>query len=484
MKRPLIIILACLLLGVAEADAQSQRSSRKPQKTENTKNTKSSSTKKKGSKSNNSKNNTKKKKNAETNSTKSLQDEQKTIKAEIDKTKKQIDENKQSTLQQLNSLDQLKGEITITTGNINSLTQEVRIIEGQEKTAADSIAYLEENIARLKKECGRSLRDSRKNRRSLSEFDLIFSSSTFHQALKRTGRIRQANEKAVERTRQLKESIARLNEQKQKLTELRMLHTDKLADLSRENASLLSKQKETQTLVADLKRQGSALQQALLEKQKRAKALDEEITRLIAEEKCKAEEARKKEEARKAEEARKKEQQRKDQAGKTKTDPKPGQEQTQTNDKPLTGAGKATAQLGGTFASNKGGLIFPVAGKYNIVSYFGRNQHEDLPNVEIDNSGIDILTQPGVSARAVFDGMVSMIVNLGGSHNVVMVRHGEYITVYSNIKTPAVKKGDTVKAGQNIGTIYTDTADNNRTILHFEVRKETQKLNPLQWVKR
>lgn len=484
MKKTLIIIVACLLIWAVPTDAQSRKSSRKPQKTETTKNTKSSSGQKKGTKTNSAKKTSGNKKESAPKNSKTLQNEQKNIKAEIDKTKKQIDENKQSTLKQLNSLDQLKGEIAVTTGNINNLTKEVHTIESQEKTASDSITALEETIARLKKECGRSLRDNRKNRRSLSEFDLIFSSSTFHQALKRSGRIRQANEKAMERTRLLKESISRLDEQRQRLTELRQQHNDKLADLSKENATLLSKQKETQTLVADLKKQGSALQQALIEKKKRMKALDDEITRLIAEEKRKAEEARRKEEARKAEEARKKEQQRKDQAGKTKTDRKPNQTQTPTDNKPLTGAGKATAKLGGTFASNKGGLMFPVAGKYNIVSYFGRNQHEDLPNVEIDNSGIDILTQPGTSARAVYDGMVSMIVNLGGSHNVVMVRHGEYITVYSNIKTPSVKKGDAVKAGQNIGIIYTDAADNNRTILHFEVRKETQKLNPLQWVKR
>lgn len=518
--RPLILILACLMLSITESEAQTTKPSGKPKTTVNTQNQKSTGKTQKptGNKSQKStgktstrtgKNNSKsavnqqkktnkqnKKSTGQTNnttkapSTQTLQNEQKTIKAEIAQTKKQIDENKQSTLQQLNNLDQLKGEIRNTTTSINNLTQEVRTIEGQEKKAIDSIASLETKVERLKKESAKSLRDSRKTRQNMSDLNLIFSSKSFYQALKRTGRIRQANERALRLKSDLEETITQLNEQKQKLAELRQQHSDKLSDLSKENATLLSKQKQTQTLVSDLKKKGNSLQQALVEKQKRMKALDNEITRLIAEEKRRAEEARKKEEARKAEEARKKEQQRKDDAKKAQDEKNddskvagPGRVISE-KPKPLAGAAEATSKLTGTFASNKGRLLFPVSDKYNIVSFFGRNQHEDLPNVEIDNSGIDILVQPGANARAVFDGVVSMIVNLGGSHNVVMVRHGEYITVYSNIKTASVKKGDTVKAGQAIGTIYTDAADNNRTILHFEVRKETQKLNPLLWVKR
>ncbi len=513
--RLLLSLLACLLIGTAAIDAQSTKSSKKPQKTESTQGGKSTGkTQKpksqtaqksngktqKATNSQGAKNTGKQQKNTKKQNSKpsgkpkatnapksqqSLQNEQKNIKAEIAQTKKQIDENKQSTQKQLNSLDQLKGEIRITTNNINNLTNEVNTIQTQEKETADSITQLEAKVEQLKKESAKSLRDSRRNRQSLSELNLIFSSKTFFQALKRSSRIHQANQRAEERSKQLKETIDQLNSQKIRLAELKQQHSEKLTDLSKENATLLSKQKQTQALVADLKKQGNALQQALLEKQRRMKALDDEITRLIAEEKRKAEENRRKEEA------RKKEQQRKEDAAKkskeTKNDGKATSDPANSkpaNEKPVAGAAEATSQLTGTFASNKGKLMFPVAGKYNIVSYFGRNQHEDLPNVEIDNSGIDILTQPGTQARAVFDGVVSMIVNLGGSLNVVMVRHGEYITVYSNIKTASVKKGDKVKAGQNVGTIYTDASDNNRTVLHFEVRKETQKLNPLQWVKR
>lgn len=139
--------------------------------------------------------------------------------------------------------------------------------------------------------------------------------------------------------------------------------------------------------------------------------------------------------------------------------------------------------LSGSFSSNKGRLLFPVAGKYNVVGRFGRSRHADLSRVEIDNPGIDIEIPAGGNARAVYDGMVSSIFFMDGYHNIVMVRHGEYLTVYANIDRLSVKKGDRVAAGQTLGHVYSDTSDNNRTILHFEVRRERDKLNPLEWVK-
>ncbi|MDE6693562.1 MAG: hypothetical protein K2K05_09280, partial [Muribaculaceae bacterium] len=261
MKRPIIIALICLLSGILCMDAQSQKSSANTRKTTTAqtqkstakagKNTGTQTQKSSGkagkstnsqrhkttgkaqkSKNGNAQKSTGKGKSTTQQSTTSLQSEQKTIKAEIAQTKKDIDANKKSTMKQLNALDQLKGEITISTNNINNLTQEVRTIEIQEKEATDSIAILESKIGRLRNESARSLRDNRKNRRTMSELNLIFSSTSFHQALKRSGRIRQVNKKTTDRTEELKESIRQLNEQRQRLGTLRQQHSDRLADLS------------------------------------------------------------------------------------------------------------------------------------------------------------------------------------------------------------------------------------------------------------
>ncbi len=125
----------------------------------------------------------------------------------------------------------------------------------------------------------------------------------------------------------------------------------------------------------------------------------------------------------------------------------------------------------------------PVVGRYAIVSKFGTNTYRDLSKVQVTNLGIDIEATPGSSARSVFEGTVTAVVRIDGHHNVVLVRHGEYITVYAGIDKLAVRKGDKVKTGQTLGTIYVDAEDDNRAVLHFEVRRETQKLNPTEWVR-
>ena len=139
--------------------------------------------------------------------------------------------------------------------------------------------------------------------------------------------------------------------------------------------------------------------------------------------------------------------------------------------------------LSGSFESNKGRLLFPVSGQYKIVKPFGRHQHPELKYVQTDNGGIDIEVPFGTNARAVFDGKVSAIFRQDGFNTIVMVRHGNYLTIYVNLSEIYVSNGETVKANQNIGKIFADPNDDNRTILHFEVRKEREKLNPQLWVK-
>ena len=139
--------------------------------------------------------------------------------------------------------------------------------------------------------------------------------------------------------------------------------------------------------------------------------------------------------------------------------------------------------LSGSFESNKGNLLFPVPGKYRIVKPFGRQKHPELKYVETDNGGIDIEVPGGTTARAVFEGKVTGIFKPDGYNTVVLVRHGNYITVYANLASITVKPGQMVKTGETIGTIFADPDDDNNAILHFEIRKEREKLNPTLWVK-
>ena len=106
-----------------------------------------------------------------------------------------------------------------------------------------------------------------------------------------------------------------------------------------------------------------------------------------------------------------------------------------------------------------------------------------MPKVETNNAGIDIEASKGASVKVVFDGEVSQIFKLAGYNNVIVVRHGDYVTVYANIALLNVKKGDKVKTGQSLGTLYIDKADGDRSVLHFELRKEKEKEDPELWLR-
>jgi septal ring factor EnvC (AmiA/AmiB activator) len=132
------------------------------------------------------------------------------------------------------------------------------------------------------------------------------------------------------------------------------------------------------------------------------------------------------------------------------------------------------------FASNQGKLPWPVA-KGKISGAFGKQEHPTVKNVFIENNGIDFKTMSGTSARSVFEGTVISIFNLPTTHTCIIIKHGEYFTVYSNILNASVKVGDKVATKQAIGSVYTDPEDNS-TKLHMELWKGKEKINPALWL--
>jgi septal ring factor EnvC (AmiA/AmiB activator) len=139
----------------------------------------------------------------------------------------------------------------------------------------------------------------------------------------------------------------------------------------------------------------------------------------------------------------------------------------------------ADKKLTGSFESNRGKLPVPVTGPYLLTSRYGINYVEGLKNVKFNNHGVDVRGQEGCSARAVFDGTVSFIFEHSGNY-IVMVRHGQYISAYFNLATLKVKKGDKVKIHQSLGTVAADASGNHT--MQFQLRKDTQSLNPELWI--
>ncbi|MDR2520397.1 MAG: M23 family metallopeptidase [Bacteroidales bacterium OttesenSCG-928-I14] len=125
---------------------------------------------------------------------------------------------------------------------------------------------------------------------------------------------------------------------------------------------------------------------------------------------------------------------------------------------------------------------FPISGEYQIISHFGHQQYKNMKNIQHDNNGIDIKIDKATNAKSIFDGIITNIFSFTECQNSIMVRHGSYIALYSFLDQIFVKKGERVKTGQNIGTVYTDQKKGNLTILHFELWEENVKLNPELWL--
>jgi len=134
-------------------------------------------------------------------------------------------------------------------------------------------------------------------------------------------------------------------------------------------------------------------------------------------------------------------------------------------------------RLSGNFESNRGHLPMPITGGYRIVSGFGQNSVDGLRGVRLDSKGINIKGQSGAQARSVFDGDVCAVFNIGGVMG-VMVRHGSYISVYTNLSSVSVRRGQKVSTRQILGSVNADG------ILHFQLRKGSAAQNPARWLGR
>ena len=150
------------------------------------------------------------------------------------------------------------------------------------------------------------------------------------------------------------------------------------------------------------------------------------------------------------------------------------------------GGGYAMTQkekvVAGGFLKNKGLLMWPTKG--TITGKFGKHAHPVLKDVVINNKGIYITAVPGSKANCIYDGVVSQCFSVPGSNNAVIVRHGNYLTVYANLTEMYVKKGDNIKRGAAIGKIYQDPDNKNKATLFFQIWKEKELLNPQLWLRK
>lgn len=384
---------------------------------------------------------------------------------EIKQTRQAINENTRKTRQNLDRLNNLDAQISRQESTISSLSTRLDTINTRISYSEDSIAAIEAQVAQLRSELREDLRGMRSHRRRVNSLAFIFSAQDFNTASHRYSYLRQLRTARSRKIAALRDALALLDARRAALLTLRQQHSSTLTQLNMARQMMETQQGQARQLARQLSAEGRSLQQILAEKRRRAQQLDAELNRIIEAE------------AQAAAAAERKRQQRNNTAS-TSGNTSSGNSGRQTGGK--TGTAEADRRLSGPFSSNKGRLLFPVAGNYTITGTFGRSTRHGMA---IDNSGIDISVAPGTKARAVFDGTVTSVFMMPTYHNVVIIRHGGYLTVYAGLTGITIAKGQQVRSGQNIGTIWTNPDADNRTELHFEVRHERTKLNPLQWVR-
>jgi len=336
--------------------------------------------------------------------------------------------------------------IRITNQQANLLTREIN-------ANLTSIEQLRNELSTLKEDYAKMIVKSYKSKSQQSRLMFMLSSENFLQAYKRAQYMKQytthrkrQGERIKSKTEQLQELNLTLLEQKkdkEALVAENRIAKDKLAE----------EKKIQEGLVASLLQDENKYVKQIRGKQKEADRLDREIDRLIKEAIAAAnKEAAAKKGTRKA-------------ASLSSFDLTP-----------------EAAALATSFKNNKGKLSWPVA-KGRVLNAFGRRRHPQFPNVTQNFSGVEIITEGNAKARAVFKGEVMQVQQLKGANKAVYIRHGNYITIYSNLASVTVKKGDQIRTKQEIGSVFTHPTT-GRTLLKFFIYQDTKKMNPADWIYR
>jgi murein hydrolase activator len=410
-------------------------------------------------------------------SKKDLEKRKNQLQKEIEQSNKLLTETQKNKKSSLNQLVALNNKITKREEIINTISFEIKVLEGQIEDNQTEIAKLELELSQLKEEYALMIYYAYKNRSAYDKLMFLFSSKDFNQAYKRLRYFQQYSDYRKVQAEIIENTKSAIVAQNTQLATRRADMNNLLESKEMEKQKLSKEKSEKESMVSELQKKEKQLKDDLKKKQNDAKKLNDAIKRIIEEELRKAREEAAKAAAAKAKaeaEKKAKESGKPVDAKSIETPSKP------VEDKPMKFYLTPEAEkLSNTFASNQSKLPWPVTEGF-ISGYFGEHDHPVLKGIKIKNNGIDITTKKNAVTRAVFEGEVSGVASIPDAGKVVIIRHGEYLTVYSNLEEIYVKKGDKVKTKQNIGVLMTD--EDNRSELHFEIWKGSVILNPTQWI--
>tara|TARA_B100000900_G_scaffold347860_1_gene313268 strand:- start:11551 stop:12807 length:1257 start_codon:yes stop_codon:yes gene_type:complete len=389
-----------------------------------------------------------------------LQDKKEKLQNEIKLTNDLLNEAKKEKNKSINTLSTLNSNIAARNEMISTLGIEIGLYAKRIQQLEQEVFITEESIIKkqselqsLKEEYAKLVYHAYQNRGAYDRLAFIFSAHGFYQAYKRIkyfqqySQFRQQQVKLIEeKEAELEMELLYLKQNKAMLLVEKNQKTKALGNTEIEKQQLYSERVEQQSLVNVLAKQEKQLKTELKTKEQQAKALDAQIRKIIEEEIRKAKEA----------------------AASTGT--------------PSFSMTPDQKELAENFTTNKGTLPWPVE-RGVITEHFGKQKHPVLTGIETYNNGIKITTEKGASARVIFDGTISRILNIPGAGKAIIVSHGDYFSVYNNLSDVFVIAGQSIKTKQEIGLVSTNYST-NETITELQIWKGNKKLNPAQWLYR
>lgn len=419
------------------------------------------------------------------------------MQSKIKRTEVELSRIRQSSAAEQQRLKLIAQQVAQRQQMIALIGEEITALERQIDSLGGEMARLRTRERHLLEQYVRSLKAMQQRDTSSDQLLFVFSASSLDEAMLRqrflsgyaiaTSRATSEIKETRRGIEQVQAEVNASHEQKSKLLELR----------TSERQALEQEASKRKAQVATLRGTEQKLSKSLESQRRQAQQLEAQIQRQIATEMAAAEErARKERERARTKQAQSAKPTRGKASGTSAPDTSGGSASHATEDdssqpkksKSAVSGGYAMnaeeRKLSGSFAQNRGRLPMPVRGRYDLVRRFGLQQHDEHARVQVSSGGIDLRVYADKSAYVVFDGVVSSVFVTPGYGQSVIIRHGNYLTVYANLSSVRVSRGQRVKMGQTLGTISSAGDVHRANILHFQLWHERSKLNPERWVKR
>lgn len=412
-----------------------------------------------------------------------LKKEQQRLEKKISNTRSLLDKTKNNTEASLNELQLIENQIKFREELVMNFDNQVRGADVKVKEKDSEIKDLQAKLTRLKEQYKRLLLYAYKHRNKFGRLMFIFSSTNYNEAIKRTNyleRIADIQKKQFLIIRQhqslITEEISTIKKEKEYKMQI-------LDEKKREKASIELDKRKQEASYRKFKQEETKLLAQLKEDEKKKEVLKQKISAAIQKEIADAEAKRKK--AEEAAAAAKKKSTPAETSGNSSATSTSGPKSESKGPKEVSFTEtKESAALGKSFEASKGKLPWPVD-KGTITEGFGKNPHPTLDNVFTNNNGIDISAPKGAQVRSVYEGEVTSVLNIPGAGKVVIIKHGNYRTVYSNLQESYVKIGSKVSTKQGIGSLLVPEGS-SVSVSHFEVHQvigtAVQCLNPTLWI--